>query len=181
MISFVPLITSEMLCDRRRLIDLKGAAFLRGKSMRAMQHLAEGGTRHGRQGELFEPGLEWVWNVGVNPASEKRNLRFWPREVIAPETCRELTLLAVIDLVLPTGLHRFAPSQVAELLLCDYQHLYNLKAAGQLPRRTFTSRAALIKFLTKRFIKVETFQPLQTREEKPWWKMLPPVQRNQKP
>jgi hypothetical protein len=180
MTSCVPTITTATLCERRRLIDMRGAAFLRGKSVRTMQHLVEGGARRGREGEAFEPGLEWVWNVGVNPASEKRALRFWAREVIAPETCRKLTLPDVINLVLPDGQRRFAPGQVADLLLCDYQHLYNLKAAGQLPGRRYTRRASLIKFLTKRFVKVEMFQPPPIKEEKkekPWWKMLPPVPR----
>jgi len=78
MIPVVPAITSAALCERRRLVDLKGATFLRGKSLRAMQLLAEGGDRREARDEVFEPGLEWVWNVALNPAGGRRDLRFWP-------------------------------------------------------------------------------------------------------
>jgi hypothetical protein len=138
------------LCDQRGLVDVRIAAFLRGRSMRATRELAEGGTREGVRGDWAGRGLEWVWNVTVNPSSPKRDLRFWLREVLAPQACKGLKPAEVINLILPVTLRQFAPGRVMDLLLCDYQHLHNLKSASQLPSGRFTPREALVHFLARR-------------------------------
>lgn len=45
-------------------------------------------------------GLQWVWNFAVNPKGKIRCLRFLAREVIAPETTRNLRLDEVLALIL---------------------------------------------------------------------------------
>jgi hypothetical protein len=52
--------------------------------------------------DMADGGLQWVWNVAVDPAGKIRDLRFWSREVIAPETTRGLDINDVIDLILGT-------------------------------------------------------------------------------
>ena len=51
-------------------------------------------------GDLLHPGFVWVWDLAVS-RKRKRDLRFFAREVIAPETTAGLELSAVLDIVLP--------------------------------------------------------------------------------
>jgi len=43
--------------------------------------------------------LRWVFNLSA-AEGHRRELRFWVREIVAPETCARLTLGQVVDLIL---------------------------------------------------------------------------------
>ena len=133
------------------LTSVDGVALLRRSNRRAIYKLVDGGT-------LFDRGLEWVFNIAVDATSPKRELRFWTREILAPETVAGLSLEQVLGNILPTTIKNFHSGHAVQILMCDYQHLRNLKSARVLPSDESTPRPALVKFLTQRLVQ----PPLKT-------------------
>lgn len=133
------------LPDDNRLTSVDGVALLRHSTRRAIYNLVEGGS-------LFEPGFEFVFNIAVDPDCRNRELRFWLPEVKTPAAVAGLPLAQVLARLLPPTVAHYATGHVTQLLLCDYQHLRNLKLNGVLPLTDTTPRTALEKFLTQRLV-----------------------------
>lgn len=98
--------------------------------------------------------LRWVWDVGIG-RRELRELRFWAREIIAPEFCRELTAEQAIAGVLGSDRTRWRGTEISHLLLVSRAHICRLHAAEELPGTIvdgtlWVQRPALVKFLTER-------------------------------
>ena len=98
--------------------------------------------------------LRWVWDVS-NGEGDVRELRFWAREIIAPETVTDLTPAAVVGMVLGKDRARWRGVELAQLLLVSRPHIFRLHEAKELPGEIvggtlYVARAAVEKFLMKR-------------------------------
>jgi hypothetical protein len=105
--------------------------------------------------------LRWVFDVSAVTNSQPgrlRELRFWAREVIAPETCRELAPEAVVDQVVGVKeREHLRSSEVAHLLLVSDPHVGRLWQRGLLPgliagRTLKLRRDGLVTFLRERIV-----------------------------
>lgn len=99
--------------------------------------------------------LLWVWNVAANPNGEIRDLRFWAREVVAPETTARLTLDQVTKMILPSERKQFHSGEVCFLLRLRRPSLKELRVElnGQLAANSsFFPREGLEKFLRTRWL-----------------------------
>lgn len=119
--------------------------------------------RHVRQ-QIEEGKLQWVWDISMRSAERGvrnakraarhcKELRFWAREVIAPELCILLSAEAVVDLVLGSERQQWSAAELEHLLLCSKQHAHALlrgplKCAGRGLKRV--SRERLRAFLLER-------------------------------
>jgi hypothetical protein len=106
-------------------------------------------------GSLFG-GFTWVWNVAVDPEGEIRDLRFWAREIIMPETTRRLSLDQVIKSILPAKRTQYPSGEVCETVLSIRRPtLKELRRElnGQLAANSsFFPREGLEKFLRRRWL-----------------------------
>lgn len=107
-------------------------------------------------GDLFG-GYVWVWNVAVDPSDEaRRDLRFWAREVVAPETVRGWDLDRVLKCILPLRRANYPAGEVRDVVLgLSGQALMRLRSElnGQLAANSsFYTRAGLEKFLRARWV-----------------------------
>ena len=137
------------LNQRTVLVKVDSVMDVRGVSADVVYDWADGAA-----GSISEEGLVWVWNVAVDPAGEKRDLRFWFREVIAPETTKKLDLDEVIALVLGDR-KNFHAGEVCHLLRVRRPTLIELR--GELNGRlkssgAFFPRRALRDFLHARWL-----------------------------
>lgn len=112
-------------------------------------------------GDFFHRGFEWVWNFATEPDGE-RDLRFWAREVFAPETCRELGLGDVLAIILPPTRKTFQAGEVMRMFTLNRTSLMRLR--GQLGGRletsgSFYTRDSLEHFLRTRWIGVHVPSP----------------------
>ena len=144
--------TMPIRSARTAMVDVKGAAFLRGDHVRVIESLVAGGTLLG-QCDPNERGFEWVWNFAVNPKGKERCLRLWSQEVTEPLATANLKLPQVISRILPVTRSNFPVGEVCKLFLLTYDHLRALKFYGHLPEADLTPRTALERFLTERILK----------------------------
>jgi hypothetical protein len=100
------------LNQRTVLLNVNSVMDVRGVSADAVYNMAD--------------ELQWVWNVAVDPAAKIRNLRFWVREVITPETTRNLNLATVLALILGER-KNFQAGEVCHLLRVRRPTLLNLR------------------------------------------------------
>ena len=97
----------------------------------------------------------WAWDVSAG-RGEVRELRFWVRELIAPETVR-LTPAQTIQSVLGEGRTRWRGVEIAQLLLVSRPHIFKLHESGELPGDIisgvlYVQREAVRAFLASRLI-----------------------------
>jgi len=101
--------------------------------------------------------LRWVWNVSA-AGGPLRELRFWARELVAPDACRDLDLDHVVNQVVGMESREYLRSgEVAHLLLVSDPHVGRLWKAGALPgliagRTLKLRRDGLVKFLQERIV-----------------------------
>ncbi|MDE2098209.1 MAG: hypothetical protein KGL39_13220 [Patescibacteria group bacterium] len=149
---------------RADLVTVSAVQYLSGLRYDLVRRLVDGG-------DFFHPGFQWVWNFSVCTEGE-RDLRFWAREVIAPETCGDLGLGAVLDIILPATRNHFHAGEVTRMFSLTHTALMRLR--GQLGGRlqtsgSFYTRAGLEHFLRTRWIGVHIpssasqFRPVMTR------------------
>ncbi len=110
-----------------------------------------------------ESQYRFVWDVSAaprpmphapRPSRSVRELRFWAREIIAPETCTALELPAVIRVILGDRAF-FHPGEVNILLRITRPTRLALGKCGALQRQAgtgFYPRATLEHFLTNRLL-----------------------------
>lgn len=102
--------------------------------------------------------LLWVWNVAANSGARNRDLRFWAREVIAPEMCILLTPTRVVGMLLGDGTRQhWSIAELSLLLMCSKQHVHDLIRTKALPKakhenKAIIPRAGLQRFLTERML-----------------------------
>lgn len=106
--------------------------------------------------DLFDPGFRWVWNVAANPNGEIRELRFWTREIIAPETTVDLSLDNVINSILPPIRKQYPAGEVANTIFCigrDLLASLRVELNGKLAANSsFFPREGLERFLRTRWL-----------------------------
>lgn len=100
--------------------------------------------------------LRWVWDVS-NGAGDVRELRFWAKEIIAPDFTGSLTPREAINQTLGTDRARWRGVEIAQLLLVSRPHIFRLHEADELRGEIvsgtlYVTRAVLEKFLTERLI-----------------------------
>jgi hypothetical protein len=100
--------------------------------------------------------LRWVFNIAVDPA-KARELRFWAKEVIAPEFTRTLSFAAALQEILGENRTRWRGAEIQQLLLISRPTIMRLHHHGDLPgkvvRGTFwTARPAVENFLRTRWV-----------------------------
>jgi hypothetical protein len=138
-----PTATNLALNPRTVLVKVDSVMDTRGVSADKIFEMADG------------DGLQWVWNVAVNPKSKIRDLRFWAREVIAPEMTRGLSLEQVIAFILGDR-KIFHAGDVCQLLRVRRPTLRSLRKmlGGKLQSRggALFPRAGLFEFLKLRWI-----------------------------
>jgi len=98
--------------------------------------------------------LRWVWDVSSGGGTV-RELRFWAREIIAPEMSANFKPAQVISLVLGTDRARWRGVEIAQLLLVSRPQIFRLHEAGDLKGdivggTLYVARAVVEKFLTQR-------------------------------
>ncbi|MDE2104750.1 MAG: hypothetical protein KGL39_46365 [Patescibacteria group bacterium] len=112
-------------------------------------------------GSLLHPALVWVFNLAADVNGERRDLRFWAREVEGHIGCPQkrysfIELDAVIRRILPERRQRFHSGEVIALFALSRPELVALRGAlgGEMagPRSCFFERAALASFLTHRWL-----------------------------
>lgn len=107
-------------------------------------------------GDSIFGGYAWVWNVAVDPAGEQRDLRFWAREIVAPETVRGWDLERVIKSILPVKRSQYPAGEVyTTLLSISRPSLMRLREElnGALgANSSFFPREGLEKFLRSRWL-----------------------------
>lgn len=98
-----------------------------------------------------EDHLRWVFNLSAT-GGYRRELRFWVREIVAPETCGRLTLAEVVDLILGRREH-FRRGELEIEWVCNHMTISALLRsralklqAGKIPR------SSLCAFLKTRWI-----------------------------
>ena len=104
---------------------------------------------------LLHGAFVWVWNFASAADGIKRDLRFWAREIVAPETVKGLKLAQVVDMVLPKARKHFHAGELA--------HWFSLSRPGLKALRedlgghkesvitTFYDRAGVADFLRRRW------------------------------
>lgn len=104
--------------------------------------------------------LRWAFDVALglggssssSSSNHKRKLRFWTRELIAPETTRGLELDAVVASIL--GVHRteLRRGEIERQWIVSAQHVMRLVKSGQLKlsRPGHITRASAAAFLKAR-------------------------------
>ena len=125
-----------------------GVALLTRKPISEIYAMAEGG-------DLVGGNYVWVWNVAVNPAGEKRDLRWWIGEVLAPKRQAALTLEQVIVRLVPPHRREFPAGEVCRLLQVRPITLSELRGELQGALRSnsgFYPRAGLVKFFQTRWL-----------------------------
>jgi hypothetical protein len=98
--------------------------------------------------------LRWVWDVSCGTGAV-RELRFWAKEIIAPEFTRAQSLPQVVAEVLGKERLRWRGTEIAHLLLVSRPQIFRLHEAGDLAGEIvggtlYVTRAVLEKFLIKR-------------------------------
>jgi hypothetical protein len=96
--------------------------------------------------------LQWVFDVSTS-RTKIRELRFWAREVIAPESVAFLSLSKVISQIVPQSRDWFHGSEIAHLLLISRPTLMLLSGElkGEIINHSLrVKRTALEKFLALR-------------------------------
>jgi hypothetical protein len=134
--------------QRSTLIKVDSVAYLTGKTVDAIFRAVDGP-------ELFESGLRWVFNVAADPNGQVRDLRFWTREVIAPETTEKFSLDQVVKMLLPPARKEYPSGEVCELLQIRRRSLADLREQlnGRLAANcSFFPRAGLEQFLRRRWL-----------------------------
>jgi hypothetical protein len=111
--------------------------------------------------ELAEERLVWVWNVAVRADGARKELRFWSREIIFPESTARLAIEQVIasivprrDLV-PGQSAGFSHREVMQLLRINQATAIELRAelqAVNVNGRPWVPRAGLETFLRRRWL-----------------------------
>jgi hypothetical protein len=105
-------------------------------------------------GDMFHRGFVWVWNFAVREDGE-RDLRFWTREIIAPETCESLRLADVVSIILPESRVQFPAGEVTRMFSLTHTALMRLRErmGGRLQTSgSFYPRYALDNFLRTRWV-----------------------------
>ena len=100
--------------------------------------------------------FRWVWNVSAGQG-DVRELRFWAREIIAPETTKHLTVAMALNLILGLERLHWRGTEIAHLLLVSRPQIFRLHESGELPgeivgRTLRVTRAAVVHFLTQRLV-----------------------------
>jgi hypothetical protein len=103
----------------------------------------------------------WVFNVSAGDEG-KRDLRFWAKEMIAPELCPADPAEAVAE-ILGTHSPRWRGTEVAQLLLISRPQVLDLRRChaltGEIVGSTFhTTTAALTAFLLSRLVERQMVQ-----------------------
>ena len=103
---------------------------------------------------LVETGeLGWVFDLSTTKNSQ-RELRFWTRELFAPELCRMSTCRA-LQLILGKSRPRWRGTEIEQLLLASRASVLRWHRAGDLPGETvdhtfWATRESLAAFLKSR-------------------------------
>ena len=100
--------------------------------------------------------LRWVWDVSTGEG-DIRELRFWAKEIIAPEFCKGMKPAKAVTEILGSDRARWRGVEIAQLLLVSRPQIFRLHEAGDLKGEIaggtlYVNRAVLEKFLTKRLV-----------------------------
>lgn len=100
--------------------------------------------------------LRWVWDVSTGEGAI-RELRFWAKEIIAPEFCAGLKATKAVAEILGSDRARWRGVEIAQLLLVSRPQIFRLHESGELRGAVvsgtlYVDRAALEKFLARRLV-----------------------------
>jgi hypothetical protein len=102
-----------------------------------------------------EDHLRWVFNLSAGDGY-RRELRFWVREIIAPETCTRLGLGKVVDIILGKR-EQFRRGELEIEWVCNHKTISALLSTKALCLHgTTVPRHALDNFLRTRWIGTQT-------------------------
>src|SRR5579859_1754612 len=128
---------------RAVLVDIQAVRSLFGCAAENILHRVDDATR--------EDHIRWVFNLSAGEG-HRRELRFWVREIIAPETCAGLTLGAVVDMILGER-EQFLRGKLEIEWVCHHQTISALLRTKALNLHgTTIPRHALDNFLRTRWI-----------------------------
>jgi hypothetical protein len=101
--------------------------------------------------------FRWVWDVSTG-GGEVRELRFWVREITAPQSVVGLDLAAVLAAVLGSERQRWQGVELAQMLLISRPQVKRLSDAGELAGdivsgKLWVRRSVVEKFLNARLVK----------------------------
>jgi hypothetical protein len=152
-----------MIHPRIILASADAVATHRGVSLEAIYDQVDGG--------FGDESFLWVFNI-ASDLNAKRELRFWSREINAPESTRSLDLEDVIKAIVPRrdalpgqfcGMRNW---EVGDLLRVSRPMLLDLRVELEaVPHNggIYVPRAALEKFFRRRWCYHNHNQPLQTK------------------
>lgn len=92
MIHTIPDVWTPPIHKRSVLVGADTVASVRGITIEKVYELVDGG--------LGDEKLLWVWDMSSG-GRDRRNLRFWAREINEPRTTDRLTLENVVQLIIP--------------------------------------------------------------------------------
>jgi hypothetical protein len=129
---------------------------IKADTVRHFTRLGLNEIRERADGDSLFGGFIWVWNVAADPDGEMRDLRFWAREIVAPETVKGWSLDRVIKSILPTKRSQYAAGEVRDTVLgLSGQALMRLRSElnGQLAANSsFFPREGIENFLRDRWL-----------------------------
>lgn len=109
-----------------------------------------------KDGPALFDNYKWVWNVAENLGGEIECLRFWSRELIAPESVRNWSLDRVIKFILPPNRQQYHTGYVETTLLSISGELLRglrVELNGKLgANSSFFPREGLERFLRNRWL-----------------------------
>lgn len=110
--------------------------------------------------QVDEGKFRWVFDVAARGNGDLRELRFWAREIIAPEQCAGLTEAAAVDSIIGTQVEHLRGPAVAQLLLVSRPTIFRLWQAGEIKGPICSgvfriTRSSLQQFLRRRLIGAE--------------------------
>jgi hypothetical protein len=113
--------------------------------------------------KMVESGeLQWVFDLSARGAAY-RELRFWTRELVAPERCL-MTPARAVQLILGEDRGRWRGTEIQQLLLVSRPSVLRWHRSGVLPGETlnrtlWVTRRTLEQFLTERLWWKDPVQP----------------------
>ena len=138
-----PIVSAQRLFNlpisaRTVLVDLQTVRAARGVDAESIVALVDNGE------------LQWVFDLGLG-GGDIRELRFWAREIIAPETVTNLKLSAVVDSILGNGA-TIRRGEIERQWVISAPHVMRLVRAEEIKEIApgKICRLSLVKFLTSR-------------------------------
>ena len=125
---------------RTVLLDLQSVRAAHGLDAESVEAMVQAGE------------LQWVFDISLLHDAGRAELRFWTKEVVAPETTLTLRLRDVVQSILGNAA-TITRGELERQWVCSHVHVMRLIKQGEIELLTASkiSRPSLVNFLTRRW------------------------------